>query len=82
MPGAGGSLPATAPPPNALHSAGERPCPLLTHKTRPPAASRQVPYFIKPGGQLAATSRAMAQFAARAYAAVSEQPVTTPAARD
>lgn len=61
---------------------GERPCPLLTRKTRPPAASRQVPYFIKPGGQLAATGRAMAQFAARAYAAVSEQPVTTPAARD
>lgn len=63
-----------------LHS-GERPCPALTRRLRPPKYSRQVPALRSTSGRLLHRGSACAQRVAAFWAAVSADPATDVAAR-
>ena len=62
-----------------LH-AGERPCPLLTAMTRPPASSRHIPCLrAEAGGGLLVSGPLMAERMATFFAAISTAPEPCPA---
>ena len=60
---------------------GERPCPALTRRLRPPLRGRQVPALRSANGQLLERGSACAQRVAEYWAQISAQPTTDPAAQ-